>query len=93
MRKVMTVLVIGLMVLCLAGTVWAQRQFYGTVEKLPAGGFIGEWVIDGKAVNVVQETKLDFEHGQPAVGSYVKVEGLNFQGKYVAWEIETKRGR
>lgn len=93
MRKVVTFMVVAVMVLCLVGTVWAQREFYGTVQKLPAGGFIGEWVIEGKPVQVVQETKLDFEHGPAAVGSYVKVEGLNFQGKYVAWDIETKRGR
>ena len=93
MRKVMPIIVIGLVVLCLAGTVWADREFYGTVQKLPTVGFIGEWVIDGKAVQVTQDTKLDFEHGPAVVGSYVKVEGIPFQGKFIAEEIETKRGR
>lgn len=93
MRKVMPIIVIGLVVLCLAGTVWADREFYGTVQKLPTGGFIGEWIIDGKAVQVTQDTKLDFEHGPAVVGSYVKVEGIPFQGKFIAEEIETKRGR
>ena len=93
MRKIMTVMMVAGLVLCLMGTVWAQREFYGTVQKLPQKGFIGQWLIDGKPVQVVKETKLDFEHGPAQIGSYVEVKGLTFQGKYVAWEIETKRKR
>jgi hypothetical protein len=81
------------LVFSLLPQVWADREFYGNVEKLPTGGYIGEWVISGKAVQVTQDTDLDFDHGPAVVGSYVKVEGITFEGKFIAKEIETKRGR
>lgn len=92
MRKSVTLLCAALMVFALLTQVWADREFYGKVEKLPAGGYIGEWIIGGKAVQVTQDTELDFEHGPPVVGSYVKVEGMGFEGKFIAKEIETKWG-
>lgn len=88
----MTLLFAVLMVFALLTQAWADREFYGTVQKLPASGSIGEWIVDGKAVQVTQDTKLDFEHGPAAVGSYVKVDGINYEGKFIAHEIETKRG-
>jgi hypothetical protein len=93
MRRFVTILCAVLMVFALLTQVWADREFYGNVEKLPAGGYIGEWVISGKAVQVAQDTDLDFDHGPAVVGSYVKVEGITFEGKFIAKEIETKRGR
>jgi hypothetical protein len=91
MRKVAIILAVGLVLAFLAGNVFAEREFYGTVEKLPQGGYIGEWVISGRIVVVTPDTKLDFEHGLPQVGSYVEVEGVTHEGKYIAREIETKR--
>lgn len=91
MRKSMTLLCAVLMVFALLTQVWADREFSGTVQKLPAGGYIGEWIIDGKAVQVTQDTDLDFEDGPAVVGSFVEVEGIVFEGKFIAKEIETKR--
>ena len=92
MRKLTIILNLGLILLFLVGIAFADREFYGTVQKLPQG-YIGQWVVDGKTVQVTNETKLDFEHGPAKVGSYVKVEGLTFEGKFIAEEIETKRGK
>jgi len=92
MRKSVTLFFAVLMVFALLTPVWADRDFYGKVEKLPAGGYIGEWIVDGKSVQVTQDTELDFEHGPAKVGSYVKVDGIAFEGKFIAKEIETKWG-
>lgn len=90
MRKTAIFLSIGLVVLFLVGIAWAQREFYGTVQTLPAKGYVGQWVVDGKAIQVVDDSKLKFKHGgKAAVGSYVKVEGINYEGKFVVDEIET----
>lgn len=92
MRKSVTLLCVVLMMFVLLTQAWADQEFYGTVQKMPTGGYIGEWIIAGKTVQVTQDTKLDFEHGPAVVGSYVKVEGIPFEGKFIAEEIETKRG-
>jgi len=73
----------------LAGIAFA-KEFRGVVQAMPEKGYVGQWKIDDKIVNVTEETKIEEEHGKIAVGSYVKVEGLTFEGKFVASEIETK---
>jgi len=94
MRKSVTLLCAVLMVFALLPQVWADQEFYGKVQKLPADGYIGEWIIDGKVVQVTRDTDLDFEHGPAEVGSYVKVEGIAFDEKFIARDIETKwKGR
>jgi hypothetical protein len=69
----------------------AKQEFYGTIEKMPAPGSVGEWVISGKAVQVTKDTKLEEDHGPFQVGAYVEVEGLEYEGKFIATEIETKK--
>jgi hypothetical protein len=93
MRKTTMLIAVGLVLALLVGTALAKQKFYGTVKSMPASGLLGEWVIDGKTVNVVKDTELDQEHGPFAVGSYVKVEGVEFEGKFIATEVETKRGK
>jgi len=91
MRQAAMIIAVGLILALMVGTAYAKQEFYGTVEKMPAGGQVGQWVIDGKTVNVVKDTKLDQDHGPFAVGAFVKVEGIEFEGKFIATEIETKR--
>ena len=35
--------------------------------------------------------KIEEEHGKLEVGAYVEVEGVAFEGKFIASEIETKK--
>lgn len=58
------------------------------LQKLPEG-YLGEWVISGKPVYVTKETQLWLAHGSPAVGSYVSVKGMHFEGKFLAYQIKT----
>jgi hypothetical protein len=78
------------MVLIFITNVWAFKEFGGKVEKMPEKDYVGEWVIDGKTVQVTDDTKIEKEHGELKIGSYVKVEGVTCNGKMMASEIETK---
>lgn len=89
MRKVATLIVIGIFLLC-TGNAFAKQEFYGVVQVMPEEGYIGQWNIDGKAVYVTEDSKIEEKHGKLAVGSYVEVEGVIFEGKFIASEIETK---
>lgn len=90
MRKVTTFILIGIFLLCV-GNAYAKQEFYGVVQTMPETGYIGTWNIDGKAVQVTKDTKIEEEHGKLAVGAYVEVEGVTFEGKFIASEIETKK--
>ncbi len=90
MRKVTTVILIGIFWLCV-GNAFAKQEFHGVVQAMPETGYIGTWNIDGKTVQVTKDTKIEEEHGKLAVGAYVEVEGVTFEGKLIASEIETKK--
>ncbi len=89
MRKVATLIVIGIFLLC-AGNALAKEEFYGVVQAMPQGSYTGQWTIDGKTVYVTEHTKIKQEHGKLAVGSYVEVKGVIFEGNFIAHQIETK---
>ena len=89
MHKVATLIVIGIFLLC-AGNALAKQEFYGIIQVMPEKGYVGQWNIDGKAVHVTEDTKIEEKHGKLAVGAYVEVEGMTFEGKFIASEIETK---
>ena len=94
MRKVLTVAVIAMMLLSLGvGVAVAKEKFKGTVQQLPFQSYIGDWVIDGRIVQVTPGTKLEFDGGPAQVGSFVEVKGITFQGQFIATKIETKRSR
>ena len=68
-------------------------EIVGTIDALPASGFIGTWQVTGRAVVVTAATELDTENGAFAVGVTVKVEGsLDSTGTLVAAQIETEPG-
>lgn len=50
----------------------SKRQFYGSIERMPAGGLTGEWVIAGYRVLTDENTAIT---GSPAVGLAVWVSG------------------
>ena len=89
MRKTAMVLSIIMILSTLTGIAFS-KEFRGVVQAAPEKGYIGQWKIDGQTIYVTEETKIEEEHGKPAVGSYVKVEGVTCEGKFMASEIETK---
>ena len=89
MRKVAIFTLIG--ILLSVGNAFAKQEFYGIVQTMPENGYIGQWNIAGKTVNVTKDTKIKEKHGKLAIGAYVEVEGVTFEGKFIASEIETKK--
>ena len=68
-------------------------EFYGVVDSLPGTpNWVGDWTIDGRTVRVEPSTRIEHEHGQPAVGAYVEVKGHSqSDGSLKATKIEVKR--
>lgn len=61
----------------------------GRIEKLPADGLIGTWIVSGKKVTVTKDTQIDDdERAKIAVGVNVDVEGENIGSSISADEIE-----
>jgi uncharacterized protein (TIGR03437 family) len=67
-------------------------NFRGVIESLPdTTNFIGDWKVSGRTVKVTDQTRLNQEHGKPAVGATVEVHGtLNTDGSVNAQKIEVK---
>lgn len=68
-----------------------RSKFYGSVEKMPAD-HVGTWVVNGRAVEVTNRTKIEQEYGNVQVGSYVKIKGRSDGETFHAYELEVKRG-
>ena len=92
MRKVATLIVIGIFFLCV-GNAFAKQEFYGVVQAMPEKGYVGQWNVDGKTVHVTEDTKIEEKHGKLAVGAYVEVEGSYHGETFIAHEIEVKRAK
>ena len=73
---------------------FGEVEFTGTVESMPADGFIGDWVVSGTTVHVTDVTEIDGEDGvMPTVGSTVEVKGLGeSDGSVTAESIELSSG-
>jgi len=66
-------------------------SFRGAIESLPGTGVVGDWKVSGKIVHVTAATLLDQEHGAPAVGAFVEVQGATrADGSVDATKIEVK---
>jgi DNA-binding transcriptional regulator of glucitol operon len=65
MRKVATLMVIGIFLLC-AGNAFAKQEFYGVVQAMPEKGYVGQWNVDGKTVYVTEGNKIEEKHGREA---------------------------
>ena len=90
--RLVLVVIALLAVLVLAGPAAAKLKFYGNVEKMPATGHLGEWVVDGKPVQVLEDSRIDMDHGRPEIGAFVKVKGLKYDNKILVYDIEVKKG-
>lgn len=62
-------------------------EFQGTIEQLPAMGLRGDWVVDGKTISVMPNTRIHQEKGLAVVGATVYVAGWNTPEKFIASEI------
>jgi hypothetical protein len=69
-----------------------NAKLKGTIQSLPSNpGLIGDWVINNRVVHVTSSTKLRTEHGAFAVGTRVKVKGLQLaDGSMVATKIQVR---
>jgi len=68
-----------------------RSKFYGTVEKMPTD-HVGTWIINGRQVEVTNNTKIEQEYGKVLVGSYVEIKGRSDGKTFHAYELEVKRG-
>ncbi|MHB8068071.1 MAG: hypothetical protein ACYDIC_09235 [Desulfobaccales bacterium] len=90
--RLVPVVIAILAVFILAGSASAKLKFFGNVEKMPATGYLGEWVVDGKHVQVLEDSKIEMDKGRPEIGAFVKVKGLKYDNKILVYEIEVKKG-
>jgi hypothetical protein len=67
-------------------------RFYGTVQKIPTGR-AGAWIVNGRKIVVVKETKIVEGYGSAVVGAYVEVEGYNTGKSFNACKVEVKRAK
>ena len=68
-----------------------HANFKGTVQALPAGSLIGDWMVSGRLVHVVSSTRLKTKHGGFAVGVPVKVKGITMgDGSTIATMIQVR---
>ena len=68
-------------------------EFFGIVESLPSGGFVGDWTVAGKTVHVTAATEIDQVLGPAKVGATVRVRGtLRADGSVDAKDVEVKTG-
>lgn len=91
MRRVLGMLSLTLMLLASLSPAYAQREFRGVVEAMPADGYVGTWIISGKTVEVTPRTEVKLKRGPIAMGSAVKVHGSPQNGAYIAREIEAAK--
>ena len=68
-----------------------EIRFSGSVQKLPAIGVAGDWVVATKTVRVNSATRLRQERGPFASGACVEVVGTsNSDGSIAATEVEAR---
>lgn len=66
-----------------------QFDFGGFVDKLPDGGLVGDWVVNGHLVHLGTDARVKQEHGLATQNALVKVKGLLLaDGSVLALEIQ-----
>lgn len=67
-------------------------NFKGTVASLPVSGVIGDWQVSGRTVHVSASTRIKQKHGSVAVGTAVKVKGIQLSdGSIEAQMIQVRK--
>lgn len=102
MKKVAIILMLVLVIASIAGPANAQKtgeygkqvnyteKFYGVVESMPHTGHAGLWIINGRDVQVGQDTIIKEKRGNAAVGAYVEVKGQQTGDTFTAYKIEVE---
>jgi len=68
-----------------------RNELEGTIQSLPTGGLIGDWIVSGHVVHVTAATIIDMEHGPVVVGAQVEVKGtMRADGSIDATKIEVQ---
>ncbi len=62
-------------------------EFDGAIEQLPESGLRGDWVVDGKTIAVMPNTRIYQEKGLAVLGATVHVVGWIAPEKFIASEI------
>lgn len=52
-----------------------QVEFKGPVQAMPPSGFVGDWMIGGRAVRTTETTTIDQSDGPLVMGAIVEVKG------------------
>jgi hypothetical protein len=69
-----------------------ESKIYGKIEKMPPSR-IGTWIVNGRAIIVVNGTKIKEKHGKAEPGAYVKIQGNTEGNVFTAYEIEVKESK
>src|SRR5215510_6533349 len=66
-------------------------DFEGFVQRLPASGLVGAWMVNGRAVHVAPATELKVSPAAVALNAFVKIKGILLaDGSISADEIEVE---
>ena len=68
-------------------------KFYGVVESMPERGYAGIWIINGKNVQVGNNTVIEEKHGRASAGAFAEVKGKQSGDIFNAYKIEIKQGK
>ena len=102
MKNVAIILMLVLVIASIAWPATAQKageygkqvnyadKFYGVVESMPQTGYAGLWIINGRNVQVGQDTFIKEKRGKAAVGAYVEVKGEQTGDTFSAYKIEVE---
>lgn len=70
-----------------------ETSFQGTVQSMPASGFLGDWIVSGITVHAFASTEIRQDKGPAVVGAQVEVRGtVQPDGSYNASRIEVLAG-
>ncbi len=96
MKTLSIILIFGLVFSIFTGTVYADNytdKFYGEVEIMPERGYAGLWTINGRTVQVGNNTVIEEKHGRASAGAFAEVKGQQSGDIFTAYEIEIKQGK
>ena len=105
MKNVAIILMLVLVIASIAGPATAQKageygkqvnyadKFYGVVESMPQTGYAGLWIINGRNVQVGNNTVIEEKHGRASAGAFAEVKGQQSGDIFTAYEIEIKQGK
>jgi hypothetical protein len=73
-----------------SGSEGSPLNVKGAIERLPnSSDLTGDWVVKGTTVHVISSTKIKSEHGAIAIGTRVKIKGLQMaDGSVVATKVQ-----